>query len=278
MRRYAANIIPRNILIAGLIILLGVLTYHAWITLREQEQRVQAMKHYYSNLRPSLDAVQSLILMTNESKMLATNWVYLAADAESKNSLRQLQQVRYPALKEKLLKYSIAWNDHQRDRIQLELLRFDTLIAVQENGVMANLITIDNYEDPLVKLLAEDAVESAIIPRANTIIAALTPIAAEQQAAIEAEEKAAIHSAIDHSRISSLYLVAGITLSLFCLITSLFIVKSVSQPTSLTATTAISADAAIKKIRIIEWIASTSNEDVITQIEDVQKSTTTTTK
>lgn len=273
MKRYTVNIVPRNILIVGLIALFMVLVAHGWLMLHSQSQRVHRMKQYYSLMLPSLNAVQSFILMTNQSKMLSVNWVYLPADGESKASLRKLQQEQYPILKDKLLKYSIAWNEEQSTQINLALIRFDTLIAVQENGIMANLVTIDNYEDPLVKLLAEDAVESAVIPRANAILTSLTTLAEQQRIAMEAYEKEAVQTTIDDSRINSLFIIAAVTIGLFCLIMSLFIVRSVQPHIPFANGTTPDANAALTKIRIIEWIAKTENEELISQLDDIHKST-----
>jgi len=273
MKRYTVNIVPRNILIVGLIALFMVLVAYGWLMLHSQSQRVHRMKQYYSLMLPSLNAVQSFILMANQSKMLSVNWVYLPADGESKASLRKLQQEQYPILKDKLLKYSIAWNEEQSTQINLALIRFDTLIAVQENGIMANLVTIDNYEDPLVKLLAEDAVESAVIPRANAILASLTILAEQQRIAMEAYEKEAVQTTIDDSRINSLFIIAAVTICLFCLIMSLFIVRSVQPHIPFANGTTPDANAALTKIRIIEWIAKTENEELISQLDDIHKST-----
>ncbi|WP_333820245.1 hypothetical protein, partial [Ohtaekwangia sp.] len=267
------NIVPRNILIVGLIALFMVLVAHGWLMLHSQSQRVHRMKQYYSLMLPSLNAVQSFILMTNQSKMLSVNWVYLPADGESKASLRKLQQEQYPILKDKLLKYSIAWSEEQSTQINLALIRFDTLIAVQENGIMANLVTIDNYEDPLVKLLAEDAVESAVIPRANAILTSLTTLAEQQRIAMEAYEKEAVQTTIDDSRINSLFIIAAVTIGLLCLIMSLFIVRSVQPHIPFANGTTPDANAALTKIRIIEWIAKTENEELISQLDDIHKST-----
>ena len=273
MKRYTVNIVPRNILIVGLIALFMVLVAHGWLMLHSQSQRVHRMKQYYSLMLPSLNAVQSFILMTNQSKMLSVNWVYLPADGESKASLRKLQQEQYPILKDKLLKYSIAWSEEQSTQINLALIRFDTLIAVQENGIMANLVTIDNYEDPLVKLLAEDAVESAVIPRANAILTSLTTLAEQQRIAMEAYEKEAVQTTIDDSRINSLFIIAAVTIGLLCLIMSLFIVRSVQPHIPFANGTTPDANTALTKIRIIEWIAKTENEELISQLDDIHKST-----
>jgi hypothetical protein len=56
----------------------------------------------------------------------------------------------------------------------------DTLLNVQKESIMANLQSFENYEDPLTKLLAEDAIESQIIPRTSDLISRLNRIAAKQ--------------------------------------------------------------------------------------------------
>ena len=127
--------------------------------------------------RPSKDAINKFELLVNRSKMLVTNWVYLQTNQEDKTALEQLQKHDYPALNDSFKKLMPMWeSDSQRKWMDTVFLKFDTLIEVQKSTIMANLRTFENYEDPLTKLLAEDAVESQIIPRTTDLIKRLARI------------------------------------------------------------------------------------------------------
>lgn len=138
------------------------------------------------NIRPSKDAINELILMVTRSKMLITNWVYLQSNVEDKQALRDLQNFDYPALKERVTLLMPQWeSDSQRFLMDTVFIKFENMMAAQKD-VMSQLVTFENYEDPLTKLLAEDAIESQIIPQTTAIIKLLDKIAG-MQATITAE-------------------------------------------------------------------------------------------
>src|SRR5688572_33340624 len=100
--------------------------------------------------RPSQDAIKDFILMVTRSKMLVTNWVYLQTNQEDKNALKLLQDNEYPALQEKITKLMTTWEtDSQRHQMDTVFLKFDTLLNVQKESIMANLQSFEHYEDPL---------------------------------------------------------------------------------------------------------------------------------
>lgn len=138
-------------------------------------------KNSRDNYRPSKDAVKEFILMVTRSKMLITNWVYLQTNDDDKKALRQLQDKDYPLLKKKIKDLMPKWeSDSQKIWMDTVFSRFDALISVQKEVIMANLQTFDNYEDPLTKLLAEDAIDGQVIPKTAEIISLLNKIDKEQ--------------------------------------------------------------------------------------------------
>jgi len=133
------------------------------------------------NYRPSKDAVKEFILMVTQSKMLITNWVYLQTNLDDKNALRQLQDKDYPVLKKKIKDLMPLWeSDSQRMWMDTVFTKFEALITVQKESIMANLQSFDNYEDPLTKLMSEETVDAQIIPRTKSIVELLDKIDREQ--------------------------------------------------------------------------------------------------
>jgi PAS domain S-box-containing protein len=130
--------------------------------------------------RPSKDAVKEFILMVTQSKMLVTNWVYLQANQDDKIALRKLQDKDYPILKKKIKALMPNWEKASQKRMDSVFTKFDSLIVIQKETIMANLQSFENYEDALTKLLAEDAIDGQVIPRTKKIVSLLNTIDEEQ--------------------------------------------------------------------------------------------------
>lgn len=178
--------------------------------------------------RPSQDAIKDFILMVTRSKMLVTNWVYLQTNQEDKNALRQLQDYEFPALRENIKTLMPTWeSDSQRLWMDTVFLKFDTLIGTQKQSIMANLQSFENYEDPLTKLLAEDAIESQIIPRTADLITRLNRIAAKQNSVTLRSDEDVITS-IRSLRNYTLILGAGIIV--IGLMSAVFLMRSITKP------------------------------------------------
>src|SRR5882724_5160238 len=58
---------------------------------------------------PSLQAMDDFKKMMLESKMYATNWVFLRYKQEDKESLKKLHRADYPLLKTRLKALSVQW-------------------------------------------------------------------------------------------------------------------------------------------------------------------------
>ena len=178
--------------------------------------------------RPSQDAIKDFILMVTRSKMLVTNWVYLQTNQEDKNALKLLQDNEYPALQDKIKKLMTTWEtDSQRSQMDTVFLKFDTLLSVQKESIMANLQSFEHYEDPLTKLLAEDAIESQVIPRTTELISRLNKIAITQNEVTERSDNDVIDS-IRSLRNYTIVLGSGIII--IGLMSALFLMRTITRP------------------------------------------------
>lgn len=178
--------------------------------------------------RPSKDAINKFELLINRSKMLVTNWVYLQANEEDKKALRELQNHDYPQLYDDIRELMPMWeSDSQRKWMDTVFLKFDTLIGIQKETIMANLLTFENYEDPLTKLLAEDAVESQIIPRTTDLINRLKKISAKQDGVI-AKSDQQIKASIETQRLYTFIL--GAIITAIALLSAFFLMRTVTRP------------------------------------------------
>lgn len=180
-----------------------------------------------TNIRPSKDAINELILMVTRSKMLVTNWVYLPSNTEDKQALRDLQNFEYPALKERVQALMPQWeSDSQRFLMDSVFSKYETMMNSQKE-IMSQLVTFENYEDALTKLLAEDAIESQIIPQTATIIKMLNKIAT-LQASVTAESDQQLTNSTTNLRNITLIL-SAITVILG-LVSAILMMRSITVP------------------------------------------------
>jgi PAS domain S-box-containing protein len=177
--------------------------------------------------RPSKDAVKELILMVTQSKMLITNWVYLQTNQDDKNALRQLQDKDYPVLKRKIKALMPQWNRDNQVRMDSVFHLFDSLINVQKESIMASLQSFDNYEDPLTKLLAEDAIDGQVIPQTKIIVQKLNKIDEAQGIITEKSDKDIIGSI---SSLKNYTLLLSAVIVILGLMSAFLLMSSITQP------------------------------------------------
>jgi PAS domain S-box-containing protein len=179
------------------------------------------------NYRPSKDGINEFILLVTRSRMLVTNWVYLQTNQEDKTALRQLQETDYPSLRKRIGELSQNWDPDQRMRMDTVFSHFDSLINIQRESIMANLQTFENYEDPTVKFMAENSIESEVIPITNGLISKLS-LVAQKQNELTAKSDADVISAI--KRLKTLTLILGGVFLAIAIISAIYLVISITKP------------------------------------------------
>lgn len=179
------------------------------------------------NARPSKEAINEFILMVTQSKMLITNWVYLQTNTDDKNTLDQIITYDYPGLKERITKLTPNWSEDQRKKMDTVFTNFEAMIKAAEESIKNKLVTFENYEDPLTKLLAEDAIESQIIPQSADLIKRLNAIVAIQNKITEESDQEIIKST------GELYyytLILGAVIVVLGFAIAYMIVRSITNP------------------------------------------------
>lgn len=177
--------------------------------------------------RPSKDAINEFILLVTRSRMLVTNWVYLQTNAEDKVALRQLQDTDYPTQHKRIENLSKDWDKDQRLRMDTVFHNFDSLITIQRDAIMANLQSFENYEDPTIKFMAENSIESEVIPLTNQLIDKLN-IIATKQSEITTQSDAAVINSID--KLKTLTLILGGIFLAIAIISAIYLVLSITKP------------------------------------------------
>ena len=186
------------------------------------------IKSSNENYRPSQEAIKEFKLLVTRSKMLVTNWVYLQTNQEDKEALKLLQKTDYPAVYDKLTRLMPMWeSQEQRSAMDTVFLKFDTLINIQKESIMAPLQSFENYEDPITKLLAEDVIESQIIPRTSDLIRRLDHLD-NQQALITAASNDEVIDAI--ASLKTFTVVLGVSIILIAIISAIFLMRAITRP------------------------------------------------
>jgi methyl-accepting chemotaxis protein/PAS domain-containing protein len=179
------------------------------------------------NARPSKESISEFVLMVTQTKMLVTNWVYLQTNVDDKKALELVINNEYPALKKKISTLAPNWNEDQRNMMDTVFQKFELLIQEAQENIIQKLVSFENYEDPLTKLLAEDAIESQIIPQSNELIDRLNAIANVQLAITEKSDKDITRST------SELYyytLILGGVIVLLGFLIATLIIRSITIP------------------------------------------------
>jgi PAS domain S-box-containing protein len=217
-----------NKILAGFLALIALFIVIVVIVIWKGDVIDNVVNSSSKNYRPSQSAIKDFGTMVIRSKMLVTNWVYLQTNADDKNALRQLQDYDYPALKQRITELKSTWeSDSQKMWMDTIFLKFDTLLNVQKESIMANLQSFENYEDPLTKLLAEDAIESQVIPRTTDLLARINRVAVKQDQ-VTALSDIDIKDSIKSLRNYTLFL--GTSIIVIGLFSAFFLRRAITKP------------------------------------------------
>jgi hypothetical protein len=242
------------------------------IVLRDQAKIKTSLSSYQADQLPSHEAVQEFTMLTVKSKVLITSWVYLQTLQEEKTTLRTLHNADYPFLQKRIKTLMLSWDNGLQEDMDLVFVKFDSLLMLQQQGVMANLMTYENYEDPVVKFMAENALESEIIPLANEIIVQLESI--EKKLDLTTKMTGAQISSVVINSLNKVLSLIFISIVIAVILVILLIKKyrrgGYDNRSSEHVSSVTSSDVATKKIQLIEWIAKSKNEAIIDKIEALQ--------
>ncbi len=164
--------IKRKIILGFLSLILIFIAFSVYIIFTNSQNEKLITKSL-NEVNPSGERVDEFILMVNRSKMLITNWVYLQTNDDDKKALEQLHNVEYPDLKNDIRELLQVVQD---TAVVLELdsimLDFEALLTI-EKSIMNDLISFEDYEDPIKKFMAEETISEEVLPRSASLISRL---------------------------------------------------------------------------------------------------------
>ncbi len=178
-------------------------------------------------VNPYVETLEQFNLLVTESKMYATNWVYLQRSENDKKNLSGLHEEGYPSLKQKLngfLPHLRKQDDS--DSLKVIFKKFEDLLQI-EKGVMELLATFDDYENPKKKFSAEDIIESEVLPRTEEVMTGLKAIIKKNQEEARLMRNRMIDSF--HRLITGVFIMSAV-LFIVVLMASVFVSKSIKEP------------------------------------------------
>jgi signal transduction histidine kinase/ActR/RegA family two-component response regulator len=180
------NLSIRRKIYLSFALLVSLFMVNAVVTITTLSRHNRLAEHYSNVIDPSLQSLYALRRMVSESKMYMTSWVFLRSN-QDKDSLLEIHRKRYAALKADLTRYSLLWDEDQgrkgaqgRDSLRIVFTSFEQLLSV-EKKVMASLKQVGDYDDPRIRLKAEQQVGEEVLPRAGVLTAQVNTIISVSQ-------------------------------------------------------------------------------------------------
>lgn len=149
----------------------------SWVAVTNRDRN----DYINSVVRPSLEALHELHVVTIKSRSYVTNWIYLQNARPEKESIDELNQRSYHRVKRKLIELSDISNDQKFKSSLLQVFSgFEQLVS-RENEVMNLLANFSDYQDPVKKFTAEEMLEADIIPASEAVVQKLEAIVRDKQ-------------------------------------------------------------------------------------------------
>ena len=144
----------------GVIVFLTIVSfYFTNYTLKNSREKTREVIETYN---PSVDALKELDNFLYKTRLGINEWTSLfKEDLPQKRELTRLINIEYPALKAKIVQYSTKWKDGEQESIRAIFTLLDHLIEYYKEQIMMPLTTFDDHNDPLIKFMADQALEDS---------------------------------------------------------------------------------------------------------------------
>lgn len=211
----------------GFFTLIAIFVFNAVLsvyTLRESENII---KRNSEIIDPSLEGIKEFEKLVIRSKMYTTNWVYLRENEEDKQSLKQLHNVEYPTLKEKIKALMPYWED-RRQTVRMDSIfqKFEKLLLL-EKEIMQTLVSFDDYEDPIKKFTATGTIETQLIPASSVVLKELSVLSDAKRKEVAASKEKLLDS---FDVLRWIIIGLGVALSVIGVVRATFTANSITRP------------------------------------------------
>ena len=228
MEKYSLKLSQKLRLGFGLIIF--VFAINVILSLYTLNESRKIIERNAKVVNPSLNSINEFILLVTNSNMYTTNWVYLSTNEQDKQSLRQIHNIEYPLLNERLNKLKAFWDPEQIETAQMDSVMsdFEELMDVQKS-IMQTLVSFEDYQDFFKKSEATIKIDEKALPMANNIIEKLNDIAAKKRAEVAKAEEELTGS---FESLRWIIIGLGIVIVVVANLISYFTIRSIIKPIS----------------------------------------------
>lgn len=216
-----------NKILGGFLTLIFIFAVNASINIYTLNTSNTIIKDNTEVITPSMASINDFMLMVTRSKMLITNWVYLRTNNEDKEELKALMSREYPVLKDQLVNLSNSWKvQSHKNSLDSLIRKFENLLDINRS-IMQELKSFDDYDDFSVKAIAEDKIESQVLPLSAGIISGLQKLEKVKQDEADSSQLSLI---TNFEQLRSVTLILGIILILFGTLGAIILSRSITKP------------------------------------------------
>jgi signal transduction histidine kinase len=220
----------RNRIYWSFLILIALFVINGLVTNFTLNKSKKLSAHISTVIDPSQQGLSDLRSLLIESKMYTTNWVFLRSNEEDKQALRLLHQIKYPALKQRLTNLFVQLgNPKITDSLRQVFKDFEDLLSI-EKGIMGSLGKFTDYDDPVIKLTAEQTLEDEVIPQTSRLISLLDLVNAGER---EIKDREYQNLESYSTRLRTLILVLALTIVIIGVFLSSYLTSIITEPINL---------------------------------------------
>jgi PAS domain S-box-containing protein len=215
-------------MLLGFILLISIFAANAAYSIFTIRNSEQITRHNQEVVDPSVNSLNEFRHMVTRSKMLITNWVYMFGNTSDQQKLDNLHRLEYPELRQRISRLADKWPDSQQRAEMASILKnFEQALTTQKEEIMNNLTSFEDYEDSMVKFMAEDNLSSMILPQLDAVEASLEKLA---KAKMEEKMQADENQISSFEQLSLFTIVLALSVIVIGLMVAIFLTRSLTRP------------------------------------------------
>jgi hypothetical protein len=220
-----------NRLLLGFGILTIALLANSMVTYRILNRSIQKNNEIQNIYNPSVNYLNQLSDMLNNSKMLVKNWVYIEtqSDTPDKLKLRELHDTGFPSLHEQILNISANWSEEELTSYMTIYDDVTGRLFPMHKDIMDQLVDFESYDDPMILFMITPMVETGgdIEAATNAILDKVHELSAKQQTMVQ---QAMVEMDERFYWFQEFIIITGIVLVIATLIIALLIIRALVRP------------------------------------------------
>ncbi len=154
----------------GFIVLIILLIINAVVSFLTLKDNTNLSSKISTVIAPSQKAMEDFTKLVIESKMLATNWVFLRDKKSDKDALMEIHTRRYPEIRNRIRNLLPEWeNLSMVNEMNVLFKNFEKVID-DEKDIMGSLAEFEDYDNSQMKMESELLLEDKILPMSEEMM------------------------------------------------------------------------------------------------------------